>query len=321
MRGDRNEGRFAWTSGDGRSRWSGERRRGRRAYACRLRRPWGRARHGAGLGRGGAGGGFTLVELLVCVAIIGMLMAILTPTVGRAIELARRAKCAANLWGIGNALSLYGTEHGRYPVVPLNGAGWQVKIGESRDVDPAGGAERGRNPTSCLYELVRRNICQTEMFICPSSSEDAKVLSGDFWDFADGSTISYAVMNPYGTAHTFEMGVSVGVPLLADGSPYFDGRTGLRNEVPVADLAAADETEARAGNSVNHGRDGQNVSFAGGATWFRYRADVGVNLDNIYTRADAAAGTDPAGSIPSAGPNGMAADQGPAGPNDSFLVP
>ncbi|KKM24883.1 hypothetical protein LCGC14_1600650 [marine sediment metagenome] len=51
--------------------------------------------------------GFTLVELLVVVGIIALLVTILMPSLGRALELARRARCAANLHTLGRAWILY----------------------------------------------------------------------------------------------------------------------------------------------------------------------------------------------------------------------
>ncbi len=49
-------------------------------------------------GRGGAGGGgFTLVELLVVVAVIGVLLGVLLPTLSSATQAGRAAVCAANL--------------------------------------------------------------------------------------------------------------------------------------------------------------------------------------------------------------------------------
>ncbi len=50
---------------------------------------------------------FTLIELLVVVAIIGLLMSILLPHMGRAREQARMVKCIANLRTIGNAMLMY----------------------------------------------------------------------------------------------------------------------------------------------------------------------------------------------------------------------
>lgn len=74
------------------------------------------ARRGAS--RNGRGGGFTLIELLVVVAIIGLLVGILLPSLSRAKENARRSVCMAHLSQISLATQMY--------------------ISENRDVTPAG---------------------------------------------------------------------------------------------------------------------------------------------------------------------------------------
>lgn len=51
--------------------------------------------------------GFTLVELLVVITIIGMLMALLVPAVGAARAAARKAECANNLRQVGQALQAF----------------------------------------------------------------------------------------------------------------------------------------------------------------------------------------------------------------------
>ena len=56
--------------------------------------------------------GFSLVELLVTIAIIAILALILIPTIGSVLETSRTTACTSNLHGIGLAIQLYYQEHG-----------------------------------------------------------------------------------------------------------------------------------------------------------------------------------------------------------------
>ncbi|MDE2482419.1 MAG: prepilin-type N-terminal cleavage/methylation domain-containing protein [bacterium] len=59
--------------------------------------------------------GFTLIEMMVVVAIIAILVAILVPNFIRARAQAQTAACEANLKEIATALELYQTDHEAYP--------------------------------------------------------------------------------------------------------------------------------------------------------------------------------------------------------------
>ncbi len=59
--------------------------------------------------------GFTLVELLIVIAIVGILVALLMPAVQAAREAGRRSSCTNNLHEIGLATTMFHDVHGQFP--------------------------------------------------------------------------------------------------------------------------------------------------------------------------------------------------------------
>lgn len=90
---------------------------------------------------------FTLLEVLVVVAIIGVLAALLLPVISSARQSADSARCASNLSSLGKALMLYTTENnGQIPA-------WQTDLVE-------GGS--GVNPEKFFFWLLLPYLANVE---------------------------------------------------------------------------------------------------------------------------------------------------------------
>jgi len=73
--------------------------------------------------------GFTLVELLVVIAVIGILAALLFLGLSRAKEKARRIQCANNVRQLGQAMQLFIGDSHVYPLM-INSGYWKGKYTE-----------------------------------------------------------------------------------------------------------------------------------------------------------------------------------------------
>lgn len=129
--------------------------------------------------------GFSLVELLIVIAVVALLLAVLLPSLGRARDLARLASCAARLRDIGTAVESYAAVHDRRlppfafssmlsPSLPASGH-WG---GADQVADPAvfGRGNAGMDYVN-LWALTPGEFTDASTFVCPGAP--AELAGGD----------------------------------------------------------------------------------------------------------------------------------------------
>ncbi len=115
--------------------------------------------------RGGANAslGFTLMELLVVVAVIALLLSILLPALNAAREISKRTVCGCNLRQIGMALDLYADQQdGWYPT---------AEKGPRGDVDEPNELNWWQNAAFLSILGLRPNPQGESVVTCPSDRE------------------------------------------------------------------------------------------------------------------------------------------------------
>ena len=105
--------------------------------------------------------GFTLIELMIVIAIIAILAAILVPNFIRARAQGQLTACKSNLKNIGTALEMYSTDNsGRYPTA-TGFAGTQVTPNYLKTIPtcPSAGSNTYNNYTSASVPDVYTVVC------------------------------------------------------------------------------------------------------------------------------------------------------------------
>ncbi len=111
--------------------------------------------------------GFTLIEILIVVAILAILAALLFPTFSRTRENARRASCQSNMKQLGLAFQQYTQDNDEMlpnvRILPADEGGWMYLT-----VFPASESSGGYQPTrGGLFSYVK----STQIYVCPSDSK------------------------------------------------------------------------------------------------------------------------------------------------------
>ncbi|MCX8012970.1 MAG: type II secretion system GspH family protein [Rectinema sp.] len=120
---------------------------------------------------------FTLVELLIVIAVIAVLAAMLLPAISMVRESARMSNCASNLRQIVLAFGIYRKDEGQWPCRPTDWDG--SVIGNYPDVNSPPSAYddsymhswKWINFPSATFEFVTAKLdheCPPKLFVCPS---------------------------------------------------------------------------------------------------------------------------------------------------------
>jgi prepilin-type processing-associated H-X9-DG protein len=226
--------------------------------------------------------GTAFVELLVIIAIIGMLIAILIPMFLSARQRSTRFKCQNNLRELGRAMYSYASANrGQFPSTRPS-----LEPNRRPDVSNSGHAAtqpfgpQGPGPNNvpaAMFLLVRSGEVSAHRFICPTST----LAMVDRFDglspqersnFSDVKrNITYGMHNPYASDAVLAAGFRWGpqwlpasFALMADIGPPAAGKS------------------AKAANSHNHDGEGQNILYLDGSVEFRTTPLAGIESDHIY---------------------------------------
>jgi len=241
----------------------------------------------------------------IAVPIVAFFLTAAHVTLRRPRSTAYRMICGTNLSGIGKAMLIYANDYDdEFP----RAAGPNSKWGATRDFqadtrsDAFGLTEGSAGQASIsasLFLLVKYVEITPKSFLCKGDRETAEFIPSkygvrnreliDLWDFGPDPAkhCSFSYHLPYGK-YALTSSSDPGLALAADRNPWLPSPGAKPRKFDRFD-PAGDRKAIKAGNTIFHNEDGQNVLFMDAHTAFEKQSFCSVNDDNIYTSQD---GTD-----------------------------
>ncbi len=227
--------------------------------------------------------GTGFIEVLVLIAVIGMLIAILIPMFLSARQRSTRFKCQNNLREIGRSMYSYASNNrGQFPTTrPSQSPHRRPDVTNSGHASTQPFSETGPAPNNipaALFLLIRTEKTPAYRFICPATESAVADRFGGLSplersNFTDvKKNLTYGMQNPYANDTTLAAGFKWGPQWLP------------ANFALIADIGPAPVSKfpPSLGNSPNHDGDGQNILYVDGSVEFRTTPLAGIENDHIY---------------------------------------
>ena len=241
------------------------------------------------------------VEILVVVCVLFFVFAIAGPVSQKSRFDADRIRCENNLSVIGKAMQIYTNDYdGKFPKSSGRNSVWTPRIPDwmannrynAYGLAPDGSGGYG-TISSCFYLLVKYAEVSPKTFVCPGDAA-ATTFSPthvnavgkrfiDLWDFGPtpGAHCSYSYHMPFGL-YALTTSSNPRMPVAADPNPWMSSASARAKNFDLFN-PEGDREAVKAGNSIVHQEEGQNVLFVDGHVNFEDSSTCGIRNDNIYT--------------------------------------
>lgn len=195
------------------------------------------------------GAGFTLIEMLVVIAIIVILASLMFPLVGTAMEKGRRTSCRNNVKQVGLAMMQWADDH----------KGWLPLKNELPGYDGSGNLQGEYPFRNHVLKLASNGyVTVTSIWICPSDrwdgdANDIPIVDPKKFDYSTYDTMgncSYMYVSGYNNARSPE--IPTKAPVLTDESNGQENGAATPGNMP--DITDVD----------NHGAKFRNVLYLDG---------------------------------------------------------